>query len=1421
MKQNGGDPLGDSSRKSKKNAFRHLMKGSKMDVMKSGQSTQKNLTKKSGKETKDNVSETIAFVIKGQLTPIKSSTEPKNVVKRLQKARYCKTMPKKSKTDNGPVKSTQKKEAIKQNKCRTKKDLDSSIKRIIKKYAKKFNIKRITEKTSKKSKEKIQKVKNRKKGKEDGKSRVKIKQEQLDQIDVKSIDVKVEPKDEDTSNLTKKLSAQVKEEPSEDVEVSKSVKAPTKKLMVIKKPDKDKKRNKQLQFWNSPKRHRVASLNALAKVHCLYENESKATFDKITEQGVVKKERPQKRTTVGEDSSEDEQQPSKRILRNVPGLRGVGKHWDMHDSTSSDNNSDTESIGNIIVKPKKELLKKCEKNKDVVGLEEDDISAKRKRKPKQQEVYMDLKDMVVKKRMASLNATAILAASYSNDKKLKSSRCSSSSYDSDSSAEEYFAAIEQIDLTKDSSTRLLEEDVVKRENPDGNVIEVHATPNKKVSVILNQDTDVTITGVYVNSTTRSTHHEGYCSIAGMQYRISATSHTQTAATTVSTETLLQPGSSSDNNGQSDGQSSSSNSYTPLDALSNMQPPPGPGIHNTIPGHPIPHSQVHHRSSSSAFTSPPHHQHHQPLAGKRVPPPPPPPSGESPVRYIHGYYQPAGPLISVAHAHGQPSVPPPLSKSVPLSDTSPVSITSSVPQAVPGSNNGDSSDNEVIITSVTSGTSNNNNKEPLANHPPPNVSSYRYPPQYSQYHTYPCPPPPQYHYRTPPPPPTPPYPPHEICYPSAPPGYLRHKYVSSPGGAAYHRYSSYYSGHGAELYPPPSSAPPTPASQQIVSATGSYPGGLMESYPPPGAPLGVSGLVEAYQPHYYSSTYGLPPGCYSHSPSRAISYINTAYQHCPCPLNTCPKNGHTGPLTGDQSKRSANISKDSKPLPPVALALPLEPVSATGPPSPARGSAGMPSGGMPPPPSPAAVNYQQKQKCRSPGVPSVEKRKARVGKANVRNTMQNTMLLMCNPQQDVVKREIESPKDKEQLAKMDVMSELKEDIEIPLAEEAEEKKAIEKDFKVDGLKEIMQEEVTMVVPKEEPLPPCIATVAENVKVKNMKRKQSQTKEQETKVSVKPPPAKKRKLGSYKDFIRIRKSCFNMNNGKKKLMRKGKQLSKVKLTASRKKKLNVSKEQTNNRRTKTVKNTQKTAVKVLDNLITKNLEESVKNCKKEKRTKASRRKSTSKKEVSEQEVKISKKPSTLPKWSNGWTWEGESYESKVFINSDETTVVRRCYPSMRHKEGDLIQPGDCVLLKAGPRKNDLPYVAKIAALWENPEDGEMMMSLLWYYRPEHTEQRRLLTDQPDEVFASRHKDSNSVACIDDKCYVLTFNEYCRYKKHYKRMEEGLEERSRRAVPLPDPYPRLNKQPPSSNISPEMVFFCRKVYDFRQKRIVKNPA
>lgn len=43
-------------------------------------------------------------------------------------------------------------------------------------------------------------------------------------------------------------------------------------------------------------------------------------------------------------------------------------------------------------------------------------------------------------------------------------------------------------------------------------------------------------------------------------------------------------------------------------------------------------------------------------------------------------------------------------------------------------------------------------------------------------------------------------------------------------------------------------------------------------------------------------------------------------------------------------------------------------------------------------------------------------------------------------------------------------------------------------------------------------------------------------------------------------------------------------------------------------------------------------------------------------------------------------------------------------MRHEEGDEeVSIKDCILLASGNRKKDLPFIAKVTALWENPDDG----------------------------------------------------------------------------------------------------------------------
>lgn len=200
--------------------------------------------------------------------------------------------------------------------------------------------------------------------------------------------------------------------------------------------------------------------------------------------------------------------------------------------------------------------------------------------------------------------------------------------------------------------------------------------------------------------------------------------------------------------------------------------------------------------------------------------------------------------------------------------------------------------------------------------------------------------------------------------------------------------------------------------------------------------------------------------------------------------------------------------------------------------------------------------------------------------------------------------------------------------------------------------------------------------------------------------------------------------------------------------------------------------------------------------------------------------SKRHNGVLKSCNGWQWVGDGTEQKVYLNNEEPPVPRICYDSMKHcTEGDVVKIRDCILLASGNRKKDLPFIAKVTALWENPTDGDMMMSLLWYYRPEHLESGRRSDDMSDEVYASRHRDNTSVACIEDKCYVMTFNEYCRYRKFLRMVDQGL---SSGTSIVPDPVPGYERAEflPTQRVAPDRVFLCRRVYESRQRRLLKNP-
>lgn len=464
------------------------------------------------------------------------------------------------------------------------------------------------------------------------------------------------------------------------------------------------------------------------------------------------------------------------------------------------------------------------------------------------------------------------------------------------------------------------------------------------------------------------------------------------------------------------------------------------------------------------------------------------------------------------------------------------------------------------------------------------------------------------------------------------------------------------------------------------------------------------------------------------------------------MQSCPKNGLTGPLTGE-SKRSniSSIAKESVPLPPVAsLALPLEPASATGPPSPARGSAG-----MPPPPSPAGATYQSgaTPKIETSEEGSIEKpvKKARVGKAMVRNNIAaaaaaaaaaatNTMLLMCHPPVDNVKREVESPKETTVLEviqkKEPISPELLKSViqpcdttlsvckqcevnQEPPAQLKSENKELSPLPPVTVLEEVQKKYNGDIAAENEP---CVATVAENVKVKNMKRKVESVKESE----ITYPPTKRQKVektnsanGSYKNLIKKNTNCVKIHNGKRKLtVTAGGESPNTKSRTKRtqKRKLSPVKEETVQKRLKTqtkplvasnlhnskqnvkeckdkivleaeltenkepLKKTKKAGAIVKNgvidrtnnNCVAEDLSVRTSKCKGKVNKKVNSTKSpkTAKIECAVVKRKYNKRnnnsniipqPVTkprrslqCPRWSNGWMWEGEPYDAKVFIN-----------------------------------------------------------------------------------------------------------------------------------------------------------------------------
>ncbi|KAL7059992.1 hypothetical protein AAHC03_09234 [Spirometra sp. Aus1] len=194
---------------------------------------------------------------------------------------------------------------------------------------------------------------------------------------------------------------------------------------------------------------------------------------------------------------------------------------------------------------------------------------------------------------------------------------------------------------------------------------------------------------------------------------------------------------------------------------------------------------------------------------------------------------------------------------------------------------------------------------------------------------------------------------------------------------------------------------------------------------------------------------------------------------------------------------------------------------------------------------------------------------------------------------------------------------------------------------------------------------------------------------------------------------------------------------------------------------------------------------------------------------------------------WQWEGTAQSRYVFSKPDSLPKKQLCYPSIRHqRDGMVVSTGDNVLLCSGPNRLNAPHVAKVTALFPDPETGTKMMALMWYYRPESlTPPRRNCVEC--ELFASRHCDVNPVDCIEDRAYVLSAAAFARFmaitkykqecRKHWRSILAVPPRRSSEGSPEYDCHCSENEFPEDATLS--NIFLCRAIYDIKSRRVTRN--
>lgn len=203
---------------------------------------------------------------------------------------------------------------------------------------------------------------------------------------------------------------------------------------------------------------------------------------------------------------------------------------------------------------------------------------------------------------------------------------------------------------------------------------------------------------------------------------------------------------------------------------------------------------------------------------------------------------------------------------------------------------------------------------------------------------------------------------------------------------------------------------------------------------------------------------------------------------------------------------------------------------------------------------------------------------------------------------------------------------------------------------------------------------------------------------------------------------------------------------------------------------------------------------------------------------EQFKKAKRRLRSTKGNNGWSTLGEAIKS-IEYTQDGAVHKRKYFAGIRRKNEEIFVR-DCVTIRSGVKKNDRPYVAKIASIWQEP-GGYLMLKLFWYYRPADIVAASLPGQDPEssELFASQHHDDNSVACIEDKCYVLGLRSYCRYQSSMCGHRSSMIPELQSLVKFNSNCEVVVAECPPLDTAPELVYLCYQGYNHLSGKIARQ--